>query len=108
MTTTVSISSRPSEASKRLCSCDVVLTRSVATTCQPRLRYSSAKAKPRPRDAPMRRSCLLDEGGGIYNVPWQAIDEGQDVATRPERGISDPGKDSGRVPFRKPRRQHFK
>src|SRR5580700_1210907 len=74
---TVSISSRPSEAPKRLSSCDVVLTRSVATTCQPRLRYSSAKAKPRPRDAPMRRSLLLDDKGGIANFRQKAIDEGQ-------------------------------
>src|SRR5271170_640633 len=64
----VSISSRPSDASRRVCSCDVVPLRSVATTRQPRLRYSPARAKPRPRDAPMRRSVLSDDRDGIYDL----------------------------------------
>src|SRR5580704_31278 len=68
---TVSISSRPSEAPTRPGSFDVVLFRSVATTCQPRLRYSSAKANPRPREAPMSRSFLLDESGGIRKSSYR-------------------------------------
>src|SRR5665213_2071038 len=69
---TVSISSLPSQPPKRLCNSDAVLSRSVATTCQPRFRYSSAKANPRPRDAPMRRSFLLDDRGGIYRLQLSA------------------------------------
>jgi hypothetical protein len=63
-----SISSRPAAVSKSSSSPVGSVLRTVATTCDPEMRYSSAMANPSPREAPMRRTVRWGDVVGIVPV----------------------------------------